>query len=234
MWVVPDTVQRRMKLLELFAGSRSVGRIASRMGMNVCSVDVKPFAHIGLVRDVEFLRPEEIPFAPDVIWASPPCTTFSLAAISHHRFPYGTPRTDFAAKSDRLVKNTIALIQAFPDAVWYMENPRATLRNMAYMQALPKPVTVWYCRYGDDRAKPTDIWTNNLASLMQPDGWHPRAECWNGNLGCGHELAPRGAKTGTQGRANDYERSRIPEMLCAECIGAALNTVGQRATVPTF
>lgn len=212
-----------MNLLELFAGSRSVGRIASRMGMTVCSVDVKPFPHIGLVRDVEFLRPDELPFTPDVIWASPPCTTYSLAAISHHRHEDGRPKTEFAAKSDRLVANTIAILKAFPDAIYYVENPRATLRNMEFMRALPEPVTVWYCRYGDTRAKPTDIWTNNRATLMHPDGWHPRAECWNGNEGCHHEAAPRGARTGTQGLANDFERSRIPEMLCAECIGAALN-----------
>lgn len=212
-----------MNFLELFAGSRSVGRIASRLGMHVCSVDVKPFTCVDLVKDIEFLRPADLPFTPDVIWASPPCTTFSLAAISTHRHEDGTPKTDFAAKSDRLVQNTIALIRAFPDAIWYMENPRATLRNMAYMHDLPEPVTVWYCRYGDKRAKPTDIWTNNRATLVNPDGWHPRAECWNSNAGCHHERARRGARTGTQGLANDYERSRIPEMLCAECIGAALN-----------
>lgn len=213
-----------MNLLELFAGSRSVGRIASRMGMNVCSVDVKPFSGITIVKDIEFLRPEDLPFVPDVIWASPPCTTFSLAAISTHRHEGGEPKTDFAAKSDRLVQNTIRLIEAFPQSKWYMENPRATLRTMDYMRRLPKPVTVWYCRYGDKRAKPTDIWTNNLATLENPDGWHPRGECWNGNRNCQHEAAVRGSRTGTQGLKNDYERSRIPEMLCAECLGAALNS----------
>ena len=213
-----------MNLLELFAGSRSVGRIASRMGMNVCSVDVKPFQSISIVKDIEHLTVADLPFVPDVIWASPPCTTYSLAAIGHHRHEgSGLPKTDFAAKSDRLVQNTIAIIQAFPNAVWYMENPRATLRNMSFMAQLPEPVTVWYCRYGDKRAKPTDIWTNNRASLMNPCGWHPRGECWNSNEGCHHEAAPRGARTGTQGMTNAYERSRIPEMLCAECLGAALN-----------
>lgn len=220
-----------MNLLELYAGSGSVGRIAARMGMNVCSVDIKRFKSITVVKDIEFLTPNDIPFVPDVIWASPPCTTYSLAAISHHRRPDGTPKTEFAEKSDRLVRNTIAVIQAFPGAKWYLENPRATLRNMDFMRPLGKPVTVWYCRYGDKRAKPTDIWTNNLATLDNQDGWHPRSECWNGNKKCQHEPAPRGAKTGTQGLANDYERSRIPEMLCAECLGAALNVLGRNASV---
>lgn len=220
-----------MNLLELFAGSGSVGRIAPRMGMNVCSVDVKQFKNTTIVKDIEFLRPEDLPFVPDVIWASPPCTTFSLAAISTHRHEDGSPKTDFAAKSDRLVKNTIAIIEAFPDALWYLENPRATLRTHDYMLALPEPVTVWYCRYGDKRAKPTDVWTNNRATLVNPNGWHPRAECWNGNRKCHHEAAKRSSRTGTQGLKNDFERSKIPEMLCAEALGSALNTIASRALI---
>lgn len=69
--------------------------------------------------------------------------------------------------------------------------------------------TVWYCQYGDNRAKPTDIWTNS-------DDWIPRPQCFNGNPDCHHERAPRGSKTGTQGRRGSYERSMIPSELCNE------------------
>ena len=41
--------------------------------------------------------------------------------------------------------------------------------------------TVWYCKYGDTRAKTTDIWTNNLYNLLNSKGWNPRPECFNGN-----------------------------------------------------
>jgi site-specific DNA-cytosine methylase len=98
-----------MNLLELFAGSRSVGRAAERLGYEVFSVDIKDFGGIDLVQDIEFLKADQIPFKPDIIWASPPCTTYSIAAISHHR-DMGKPKTDFAAKSDRLVLNTLKLI----------------------------------------------------------------------------------------------------------------------------
>jgi site-specific DNA-cytosine methylase len=212
-----------VKVLELFSGSGSLGKQARRMGLDVFSVDNVPFPGTSLVADIEFLTPSDIPFAPDIIWASIPCTSYSLAGISHHREPDGTPKSDFAAKSDRLSKNVIALLKAYPDAIYYIENPRATLRQMEYMHGLPAPITVWYCRYGDKRAKPTDIWTNNQRTLFNKSGWSPRPECWNGNKGCHHEAAPRGSKTGTQGLKNDYERSKVPSELCMEILLASVN-----------
>ena len=101
-----------MNILELFAGSRSVGKVAEELGHNVFSIDVKDFDNIDLVQDIEFLTPNQIPFKPDLIWASPPSTTYSIAAISHHR-DNGKPKTDFAEKSDSLVLNTLKIIKHF-------------------------------------------------------------------------------------------------------------------------
>ena len=94
------------------------------------------------------------------------------------------------------------------------------LRHMEWMQEF-KRHTVWYCKYGDDRAKPTDIWTNS-------DTWKPRPMCknfkYNKETGeiidkhCHHESARRGAKTGTQGKKGSYNRSKIPNELCKEII----------------
>ena len=204
-----------MNVLELFAGSRSIGKVADELGYNVFSVDVKAFENIDLVKDIEHLTIDDIPFKPDLIWASPPCTTFSIAAISTHR-DNGKPKTDFAAKSDRLVLNTLKLIKEF-NCKYYIENPRGYLRKMHYMRGIPK-TTVWYCRYGDKRAKPTDIWSNNIVNLFNIDGWNPRPICYNGNKKCHHEEAPRGSKTGTQGLKDNYERSKIPYELCLEIL----------------
>lgn len=204
-----------MKVLELFAGSRSIGKAAKELGYKVFSVDINNFEGINLVKDIEFLTKDDIPFIPDVIWASPPCTTYSIAAIGHHR-NMGKPKTDFAAKSDRLVINVLKLIKEF-DCKYFIENPRGYMRKMFFMNGIPR-TTVWYCRYGDTRAKPTDIWSNHIYSLFNKNGWQPKQECFNGNKKCHHESAPRGSKTGTQGLKNNYERSKIPYELCKEIL----------------
>ena len=204
-----------MKVLELFAGSRSIGKVADELGYEVFSVDINNFDGIDLVKDIEFLTKKDIPFIPDVIWASPPCTTYSIAAIGHHR-NMGKPKTDFAAKSDRLVLNTLRLIKEY-DCKYFIENPRGYLRKMDFMLGIPK-TTVWYCTYGDTRAKPTDIWCNYIYSLFNVNGWKSRAICFNGNTNCHHQSAPRGSRTGTQGMKNNYERSKVPYDLCKEIL----------------
>jgi len=87
-----------MKILELYAGSRLIGKAAEQLGYEVFSVDIKPFEGIDLAADIEFLTPDQIPFKPDMIWASPPCTTYSIAAISTHR-DNGKPKTDLQLRA---------------------------------------------------------------------------------------------------------------------------------------
>lgn len=164
----------------------------------------------------------DVPFVPDVVWASPDCTTYSIAAISTHR--NGTePKSDYAKQSDETNKHFIGLIEEWmkinPQMIFFIENPRGMLRKMPFMQKF-KRHTVWYCKYGDDRAKPTDIWTNSKT-------WTPRPKCHNYRYNkkgdiidrhCHHESARRGAKTGTQGRNGSYDRSKIPQKLCEEIL----------------
>ena len=205
-----------MNLLELFAGSRSVGKEAEKLGYNVFSSDINNFDDIDYVVDILKFNINKIPFKPDFIWASPPCTTYSIAAISHHR-PHNKSLSDFAIKSDLIVKKTLSIIKDLNPKYWYLENPRGMLRKQKFMKGIPR-TTIWYCQYNDNRANPTDIWSNNIYSIFNPNGWQPRAECFNGNIKCHHESAPRGSQTGTQGMNNNYERSIIPRQLCLEIL----------------
>jgi hypothetical protein len=210
-----------VNILELFAGSRSIGKVAEQLGMKVFSVDIEAFEGIDLVKDIEFVTEVDIPFIPDIVWASPLCTTYSIAAISTHR-DRQKPKTELAEKSDRVIQQTLSLIRSYPDCKWFIENPRGMLRKMSFMRHLPR-TTVTYCSYGDTRMKPTDIWSNYIYDLFHPIGWRPRPMCWNGHRKCHHERAPRGSKTGTQGLPGDYERSIIPNELCLEILTSVFN-----------
>jgi len=210
------------KIVELFAGSRSVSRVAESMGFEKFSADWQDFEGIDFIGDIENLSESDVPFIPDVVWASPDCTTYSIAAISTHRNGV-EPKSDYAKKCDAVNKHFLGLINHWisrnPNLVFFIENPRGMLRKMPFMKDFNRH-TVWYCQYGDSRAKPTDIWTNSKT-------WKPRPACRNykynsdgsiKNKHCHHEAARRGAKTGTQGKKGSYERSIIPEQLCREIL----------------
>ena len=216
-----------MKVLELFAGSRSIGRAADLVGFDVFSVDWEPYENINLLIDIGDLKSSDVPFVPDIVWASPDCTTYSIAACSTHRTNTTEPKSKYAERCDRVNQHWLNLIGRWlmvnPKLIYFIENPRGMLRHMPFMQGLTRH-TVWYCQYGDDRAKPTDIWTNSIA-------WKPRPVCRNykydkrGNIidkHCHHHKARRGAKTGTQGLKGSYKRSLIPEELCNEILLASI------------
>jgi hypothetical protein len=204
-----------MKVLELFAGSRSVGKVANQLGWEVFSSDFEAFEGIDYQIDILKFDVSKVPFKPDIIWASPPCTGFSVAAIGRNWEKTETdaiPKTDTARLGIELVKKTIEIIEHFQPQYFFIENPRGMLRKLEIVQRF-KRQGVTYCQYGDDRMKPTDIWTNS-------DKWIPRPMCKNGDS-C-HISAPRGSSTGTQGLANAYERSKIPEQLCLEILQSCI------------
>jgi len=204
-----------MKILELFAGSRSIGKVADRLAFDVYSSDIEQFGGIDYVTDIMDFDVTKIPFKPDIIWASCPCTAFSVAAIGKNWTKVGddyipkNPRAEFGLK---LVQKTLEIIEHFNHTYFFIENPRGMLRKMPIMADLPRQ-GVTYCQYGDTRMKPTDIWTNSIK-------WIPRPMCKNGDP-C-HVSAPRGSKTGTQGLKGSYERSKIPEDLCYEILKSCI------------
>ena len=201
-----------MKVLELFAGTRSIGKSFENKGHKVFSVEWdKQHENIDLYIDINDLTSEMVikKFGkPDIIWASPDCTTYSIAGISHHRIKEESgnlkPISEKAKFSDETIKHVLDLIRELKPKYFFIENPRGGLRKMEFMQDINK-YTVTYCQYGDNRMKPTDIFTNHSEPNFKP-------MCKNGDP-C-HESAPRGSKTGTQGIKGKVDRSRIPEKLC--------------------
>lgn len=206
-----------MKVLELFAGTRSIGKAFEKHCHEVYSIEWnKDFDNIDWYEDIGKITAQDIidRFGhPDVIWASPDCTSFSIAAISHHRrknLETGNldPVSDYAKFCDNVDQHVLDLIRELKPKYWFIENPRGGMRKMTWMQGLPR-YTVTYCQYGDTRMKPTDIWTNH------PDPKF-KTPCHNGDP-C-HEPAPRGSKTGTQGLKGSIDRSRIPDKLCEHIV----------------
>lgn len=201
-----------MKVLELFAGTRSIGRAFEARGHEVFSVEWdKSFENIDLYEDISKLTAKDILLRfgqPDVIWASPDCSTYSIAAISHHRRQESNgnlaPVTEYARFCDKTNAHVVELIKELGPRFWFIENPRGGMRKMSFMQGLPR-YTVTYCQYGDTRQKPTDLWTNHPCPNFKPP-CKPGSPC--------HVSAPRGSRTGTQGLKGSKERARIPEQLC--------------------
>ena len=185
-----------MKILELFAGSRSFSKVAEEYGHETFAVDINDFDNIDYVTDILDFDCSKIPFKPDVIWASPPCTYFSVASIGHHWHQDHTPKTEQAKLGVKIVEKTIEIIEMFQPDYFFVENPRGKLRKLGLFKGIAERTTVTYCQYGDTRMKPTDIWTNYLYSVFNPNGWKPRPICKNGDS-C-HIAAPRGSQTGTQ------------------------------------
>ena len=203
-----------MRVLDLFCGTKSIANVARDLGHDVFTIDNDPQHKPDWCVDISDISPFEIGGDFDMVWASPPCTCFSIAGISHHweQTDGGyKPRHDKAIEAVRLVEHTKHIIDMFYPCVWFIENPRGLLRKLPVMNGLRR-FTVSLCQYGDTRMKPTDIWTNGFY-------WDPRPMCKNGDP-C-HERAPRGSKTGTQGLKGRIERSRMPQELCVEVILAA-------------
>lgn len=154
---------------------------------------------------------------PDFVWASPPCTAFSVASIGHHWKQGGTnplPKTEEAKYNQELVWHTRRLIEELnPTHGFLIENPRGMLRKLPPVLDLSR-VTISYCQYGDTRMKPTDLWG-------ELQGWTPRPLCKNGDP-C-HESAPRGSRTGTQGLKGAKVRSMIAPELGEEIREAIIN-----------
>lgn len=183
-----------MKVLELFAGTRSIGKAFEAHGHEVFSVEWdKHFENIDLYADIMTVTADDIiqRFGrPDVIWASPDCTTFSIAAISHHRRKNAVtgnldPVSEYARFCDAVDQHVLQLIKELRPRFYFWTNH-------------PDPQFKPICKNGDpchDRA--------------------PRSATLRKLKEQGVEIQVGGTQYGMRG---SKERSVIPEALCQHIV----------------
>ena len=115
------------KLLELFSGTGSVGKVAKDLGFEVISLDLKN-ANINI--DILQFNYRIYPVDYfDVIWSSPPCTEYSKAKTT------GIRKIEYA---NSIVLKTIEIINYLNPKYFIIENPQTgLLKEQPFMYNLP-------------------------------------------------------------------------------------------------
>ena len=176
-----------LKLLELFKGTGSVGKVAKRMGMEVMSIDILDKYLPDITADIlewDYKKfHDETGFTPDLIWASPPCNTFSTLAypLKERNTKTATPYSKRAKQGTAILHRTIEIIEYFkkqnPKLLYVIENPRAMMRFDKKIEKVPFRDTTLYCLYNDPvRRKPTDFFNNVDLNLKSTDTPCPQKE----------------------------------------------------------
>ncbi len=203
-----------MKVLELFSGTGSVGKVCRERGHHVTSLDRDMPADIQtdiMLWDYTAHPPWDF----DFVWASPPCTEYSAAKTMGARK---------ISEANEVVKRTIEIIRYFDPKFWVLENPQTgLLKAQAFMHDLPY-CDVDYCKYGMPYRKRTRLWNNILV-------WEPRPLCARdcGSMtedGRRHketaQRLPSGprAEWGDAARHSQHDPYRIPVPLVLEILTA--------------
>tara|TARA_R110002167_G_scaffold266326_1_gene473090 strand:+ start:136 stop:729 length:594 start_codon:yes stop_codon:yes gene_type:complete len=139
-----------VRVLELFSGTRSVGKCCDELGWESVSVDlIMPADHKCDIMEFDYKQYKKDEF--DIVWASPPCTEYSKAKTRGVR--------DIAG-ANKIVMKTIEIIEYFDCKYWFIENPETSLlKKQSFMSEL-KYYDADYCMYGKPYRKRTRFWTN--------------------------------------------------------------------------
>ena len=148
-----------MRVLELFSGTRSVGKLCDAIGWESVSVDmILPADHQCDIMLFDYKQYPKDHF--DVVWASPPCTEYSKAKSRGVRDIEG---------ANKIVLKTLEIIEYFESEYWFLENPQTgKLKEQEFMKDLPY-VDCDYCMYGKPYRKRTRFWTNKKKELKLCD-----------------------------------------------------------------
>jgi site-specific DNA-cytosine methylase len=166
------TITQPKRLLELFCGTKSVGKVYQSNGYDVVSLDYNKKFNATHTEDI--LTWDYTIYPPnhfDVIWSSPDCTTWSLASGGRYRkmdhiYGLNNEKQDSATLGNNMILRLIQILKYFKPKTWYMENPRGMLRHFPPLKDFVKEVNghrtlVYYANYNDwGFLKATDIWSN--------------------------------------------------------------------------
>ena len=189
-----------MKLLELFSGTKSVGKVAEQLGYEVISLDLKDADINCNILDWDYTIYPVGHF--DVIWASPPCTEYSKAKSR------GIRNIDDANK---IVLKTLEVIEYLNPTYHILENPQTSLlKEQYFMYGIPYK-DIDYCKYGMPYRKRTRLWNN----VFQ---WTPKQLC---KKDCGNIIDNKHISTAQRGPSTSSPNNRfkqddlfvIPEQL---------------------
>ena len=191
-----------MQMLELFSGTKSVSRVFESQGWECVSLDLKNASIETNILDWDYTQ-----FPPgyfDFVWASPPCTEYSIAKST------GVRKID---EANKIVLRTLEIIEYLKPKHWVLENPQTGyLKKQEFMLGLGF-VDVDYCKYGFDYRKRTRLW-NNI------EGFVPRALCRGDCKGFANGKHKKQAQKEFCTVAELY---RVPESLVLQIHQSAMN-----------
>jgi len=211
-----------MLILELFSGTKSIGKVFEKEGHKVISVDIDNYfkpTHNDSIHDFDYKQYDHF----DYIHASPPCRWFSslqMAQYNKMRMIDGNlvyydkyfNEMMIETESDLYVKKALEIINYFKPICWTMENPYSTnpnaLHRRPYM-ADYKYSIVDYCQY-DYPVRKRTILFNNFNILLN--------KCNKKN-----HTSNIGNTCKSQAQWTLYERYRIPEKLCKSIYNQVIN-----------
>ena len=204
-----------MRLLELFSGTGSVGNVFKEHGWDVVSLDRDMPADISTdILDWDYKNSSYPPNYFDVIWASPPCTEYSIAKTK------GVRNLELA---NSIVEQTLAIIEYYDPHIYFLENPQTgLLKHQTFMQGLDYN-DVDYCKYGMPYRKRTRLWNNCLpfASKKCNRDCEAMDEAMKKHIQVAQQ-SPTGAKA-QWGDGHKFKRDElymVPQALVEEIVGA--------------
>tara|TARA_R110002124_G_C8811557_1_gene503229 strand:+ start:164 stop:826 length:663 start_codon:yes stop_codon:yes gene_type:complete len=210
-----------MRLLELFCGTKSVGKVAEKEGYEVISLDFEARFNATHTIDIFDWDYKQYPVGYfDVIWASPDCRTWSLATGGKYRTKkniYGLDNKyqEEATMGCNMIRKCIEILKYFQPDKWFIENPRALLQYFPDMCDFIDEYNaylnlVYYGNYGHGCPKATNIWSNmplwknEKKPIMSEDTYDMKFHNYNNRMKRIYKCF---------GKANAEVRSVIPPTL---------------------